>query len=202
MLLREPKILPMAAKKSHAQARLLRTQAIFRHPQPMFLPLPAIVPRRQGRLLLLLATPLRRDRGRGPAGARCRVRWNVLAMQVTLDLPDDISAVLEGRWPDLPRQALEALAVEAYRTGALTNRRSGVSFDWRRGSKCTRSSRITASRCATAKRTSRTIQRHQTRRRCGLREAHAATKIDCRVVGAIAPVSTFPPAPVRRLVWR
>lgn len=41
-------------------------------------------------------------------------------MQVTLDLPDDISAVLEGRWPDVPRQALEALAVEAYRTGALT----------------------------------------------------------------------------------
>src|SRR4028118_570469 len=40
-------------------------------------------------------------------------------MQVTLDLPDDISAVLEGCWPDLPRQALEALAVEAYRTGAL-----------------------------------------------------------------------------------
>ena len=41
-------------------------------------------------------------------------------MQVTLDLPDDISAALEGRWPDLPRHALEALAVEGYRTGALT----------------------------------------------------------------------------------
>ena len=41
-------------------------------------------------------------------------------MQVTLDLPDDISAALEGHWPDLPRQALEALAVDAYRSGALT----------------------------------------------------------------------------------
>jgi len=41
-------------------------------------------------------------------------------MQFTLDLPDDISAALEGRWSDLPRQALEALAVEGYRTGALT----------------------------------------------------------------------------------
>ncbi len=41
-------------------------------------------------------------------------------MQVTLDLPDDIWAVLENHWPDLPRQALEALAAEAYRTGALT----------------------------------------------------------------------------------
>lgn len=26
-------------------------------------------------------------------------------MQVTLDLPDDISAVLEDRWPDLPRMS-------------------------------------------------------------------------------------------------
>jgi len=41
-------------------------------------------------------------------------------MQVTLDLSDDISAALEGQWRDLPRQALEALAVEGYRTGALT----------------------------------------------------------------------------------
>lgn len=43
-----------------------------------------------------------------------------MTMQVTLDLPDDISAALEGHWPDLPGQALEALAVEGYRTGALT----------------------------------------------------------------------------------
>ncbi|HEX9986052.1 MAG TPA: UPF0175 family protein [Thermoanaerobaculia bacterium] len=41
-------------------------------------------------------------------------------MQVTLDLPDDISAILEDRGPDLPRQALEALAVDAYRTGTLS----------------------------------------------------------------------------------
>lgn len=41
-------------------------------------------------------------------------------MQVTLDLPDDISAALEGQWQDLPRHALEALAVEGYRTAALT----------------------------------------------------------------------------------
>ena len=41
-------------------------------------------------------------------------------MRVTLNLPDDISAALEGQWQDIPRQALEALAVEGYRTGALT----------------------------------------------------------------------------------
>ena len=41
-------------------------------------------------------------------------------MKTTLDLPDDISEALEGRWSNLPRQALEALAVEGYRTGALS----------------------------------------------------------------------------------
>lgn len=41
-------------------------------------------------------------------------------MRVTLDLPDDISAALEERWRNIPRQALEALAVEGYRTGALS----------------------------------------------------------------------------------
>jgi hypothetical protein len=40
-------------------------------------------------------------------------------MQVTLDLPDDISKALEGHWPDLSKLALEALAVEGYRTGVL-----------------------------------------------------------------------------------
>jgi predicted HTH domain antitoxin len=41
-------------------------------------------------------------------------------MRVTIQLPDDISAALEEQWDDVPRRALEAIAVEAYRTGALT----------------------------------------------------------------------------------
>jgi predicted HTH domain antitoxin len=41
-------------------------------------------------------------------------------MQVTVDLPDDISRALEDTWPDLHRQTLEAIGVEGYRTGALT----------------------------------------------------------------------------------
>lgn len=41
-------------------------------------------------------------------------------MRVTIDLPDDISAALEGRWGNIQRQTLEALAVEGYRTGALS----------------------------------------------------------------------------------
>ncbi|HXA17241.1 MAG TPA: UPF0175 family protein [Thermoanaerobaculia bacterium] len=41
-------------------------------------------------------------------------------MSVTIDMPEDISAALEVRWDDVPRRSLEAIAVEAYRTGALT----------------------------------------------------------------------------------
>jgi predicted HTH domain antitoxin len=41
-------------------------------------------------------------------------------MKVTIDLPEDIAAALDGRWDDVPARTLEALAVEGYRTGALT----------------------------------------------------------------------------------
>ena len=41
-------------------------------------------------------------------------------MKVTIDLPEDIAAALNGEWKDVPRQALEAIAVEAYRTGVLS----------------------------------------------------------------------------------
>jgi hypothetical protein len=41
-------------------------------------------------------------------------------MQVTLDLPDELSAALAAYGPDLPRAALEAIALEAYRERRLT----------------------------------------------------------------------------------
>jgi hypothetical protein len=41
-------------------------------------------------------------------------------MGVTIQLPDDISAALQEQWDDVPRRSLEAIAVEACRTGALT----------------------------------------------------------------------------------
>ena len=41
-------------------------------------------------------------------------------MKVTIKLPEDVSAALKGRWDDVPRRSLEAIAVEGYRTGALT----------------------------------------------------------------------------------
>jgi hypothetical protein len=37
-----------------------------------------------------------------------------------LELPEDIAAGLESKWNDLPRAALESLALEAYRSRALT----------------------------------------------------------------------------------
>ena len=41
-------------------------------------------------------------------------------MQITLELPEDIAVGLESKWKDLPRAALESLALEAYRSRALT----------------------------------------------------------------------------------
>ena len=41
-------------------------------------------------------------------------------MQVTIQLPADILAALAEQWDNVPRRSLEAIAVEGYRTGALT----------------------------------------------------------------------------------
>jgi predicted HTH domain antitoxin len=41
-------------------------------------------------------------------------------MELTIDLPQDISESLQGQWGNVSRHALEAVAVEGYRTGALT----------------------------------------------------------------------------------
>ena len=41
-------------------------------------------------------------------------------MQITIELPEDIAVGLESKWKDLPRAALESLAIEGYRSRALT----------------------------------------------------------------------------------
>ncbi|MEL7363009.1 MAG: UPF0175 family protein [Bacteroidota bacterium] len=41
-------------------------------------------------------------------------------MEITLALPDDLAQRLRAESGDLSRRALEALAVDAYRTGAFT----------------------------------------------------------------------------------
>lgn len=50
----------------------------------------------------------------------CRVGVKMEHMRVTIQLPDDISAALEEQWDDVPRRSLEAIAIEGYRSGALT----------------------------------------------------------------------------------
>ena len=42
-------------------------------------------------------------------------------MNVAVELPDDIAQQLETAWHDMPRRVLEAVAVEGYRSGALTH---------------------------------------------------------------------------------
>jgi hypothetical protein len=41
-------------------------------------------------------------------------------MKVTLEIPDDVAATLRRKWPDLSRAILEIIALEGYRSGALT----------------------------------------------------------------------------------
>lgn len=41
-------------------------------------------------------------------------------MNVKIDLPEDVSSTLAGEWGDVERRSLEAVVVEGYRTGALT----------------------------------------------------------------------------------
>jgi hypothetical protein len=41
-------------------------------------------------------------------------------MTVNIDLPEDVSRALEKQWGDLSRHTLEALAVEGYRSRALS----------------------------------------------------------------------------------
>ncbi len=43
-------------------------------------------------------------------------------MELTLEIPDDIAACLAGSGGPLSRTALEALAIEGYRGGALTTK--------------------------------------------------------------------------------
>ncbi|MEW6129463.1 MAG: UPF0175 family protein [Acidobacteriota bacterium] len=41
-------------------------------------------------------------------------------MNIAVELPDDVARQLETEWRDLPRRVLEAIAVEGYRSGALS----------------------------------------------------------------------------------
>ncbi|HEX6900867.1 MAG TPA: UPF0175 family protein [Thermoanaerobaculia bacterium] len=55
-------------------------------------------------------------------------------MDITLKLPDDIVERLQAHWKDLPRRAVESLAIESYKAGVLTSyevqRMLGLSSRW------------------------------------------------------------------------
>jgi hypothetical protein len=76
--------------------------------------------------LLACAVGFRRCRADTPIGAiveRQLLRAffaEDVAMQITLEVPEDIAQGLESSWKDVPRVALESLALEGYRSGALT----------------------------------------------------------------------------------
>jgi hypothetical protein len=42
-----------------------------------------------------------------------------IAMNIVVDVPEDIAHQLEASWGDISQRALEALALEAYRSGAV-----------------------------------------------------------------------------------
>jgi hypothetical protein len=46
-------------------------------------------------------------------------------MNVAVEIPDTVSGPLQSKWRDVPRRALEAIAAEAYRSGALTAHQIG-----------------------------------------------------------------------------
>ena len=41
-------------------------------------------------------------------------------MNVAIEIPESVSAPLRAHWLDVPQRVLEAVAAEAYRSGALT----------------------------------------------------------------------------------
>ena len=41
-------------------------------------------------------------------------------MNITIEVPEDVAHQLESIWGDLPQRAVEALAIEAYRSGVIT----------------------------------------------------------------------------------
>jgi len=46
-------------------------------------------------------------------------------MNLGVELPEDIAHQLEAAWGDMPRRILEAVAVEGYRSGALSRGQVG-----------------------------------------------------------------------------
>lgn len=53
------------------------------------------------------------------------VEWAELEMVLNIDIPEDISRVLEKRWGDLSKHVLEEIALQGYAEGLLTQQQVG-----------------------------------------------------------------------------
>ena len=42
-------------------------------------------------------------------------------MHITIEVPDEIAKALQEAWQDIPRGVLESIALEGYRSGALSD---------------------------------------------------------------------------------
>jgi predicted HTH domain antitoxin len=55
-------------------------------------------------------------------------------MNLAIDLPEDLAVELQARWGDLPGRARQAVVIEAYRSGALSQAQAqellGVASRW------------------------------------------------------------------------
>ena len=55
-------------------------------------------------------------------------------MKIAVEIPEDIAERLEGKWGDLSEAAREAIAIEGYRSGALSQsqvqRLLGLALRW------------------------------------------------------------------------
>ena len=41
-------------------------------------------------------------------------------MHISIPIPEDVVHQIESKWKDIPRRILEALAIDAYRSGVIT----------------------------------------------------------------------------------
>ena len=41
-------------------------------------------------------------------------------VECTIPIPDDVALQIKNQWPNIPRRALEAFALQAYRNGVIT----------------------------------------------------------------------------------
>lgn len=68
----------------------------------------------------LIVLVVRVGRRGAASGIRCGRGEVRRPMEISIQIPDEVGERLHSRWQDLPRHALEALVIDAYRRDVLT----------------------------------------------------------------------------------